>query len=120
MLNKEKLSIVRKEIYDAICPILDKYQLKTALPKITFDENTFKMNFLVEEMDYNGAEVRCQNFAKSHNIDETIYNATFTYNEKVYTIIDVNSRAKKYPIIAKDSDGKAYKFSDTILLLSSI
>lgn len=116
MLNKEKLSIVRKEIYDAICPILDKYQLKTALPKITFDENTFKMNFLIEEKDYNGAEVRCNNFAKSRNIDKPIYNSTFTYNEKVYTIVDINVRARKYPIIAKDSSGAAYKFNDTILL----
>ena len=51
-----------------------------------------------------------ERFHASCGLPGDLLDGQFVYNNKVYTVIGLKPRSKKYPVLAEREDGKVFKF----------
>lgn len=102
--------------------VLDKFAEEQGLESITFnnirfDSTGFKTTITVnEKLSLDDKEEMFDSKAMLMGLPKGLGNKIFNYNGSSYKIKDINTKAKKYPVIAMDlSTNNLYKFgSDTL------
>lgn len=113
---KEIRDRLQKAISDAKMNdfILNKYNIKVG--NATFGETSAVFKVEVATIGENG-EIRDRK-AEDFNLLASVYGLkpedlgkSFTYGQETYTIIGLNSKSHKYPLVVKkNSNGKSFKF----------
>jgi hypothetical protein len=120
--DRHEIAVLHSEIQSALDTIKSKFGLaELSIGSISFNEFSFtaKMTatlpgqrhfaetFETEEAKY---------FALQYGLPQDILNKKFVSNGKNHTIIRIEPRNPRYPIITNcDDDGKYYKFSVQII-----
>ena len=113
--NRKNIHQINVEMEAALKAIANKYGVEVSLGNTSFTEANFTTKFQVATIAEGGVTM------SKEAIDFNRYKTTmginmelgneFEHNGKTYTIIGLKPRSKKYPILAKCSDGKTYKLS---------
>ena len=74
---------------------------KTTKDAVAYAEDKIKSNF--------------ERLAPSYGVNPNWYGKTYISQGKTMKVVGINTRARKYPIMLKGSDGKSYKSSPSIL-----
>lgn len=79
---------------------------------------TIKYKFVVKGAVENGTTREATAFkrnARYFGLNESNLGQSFTSGSQTYTITGLNTRAKKFPILARGADGKSYKFPASVV-----
>lgn len=116
--DRPEIDVLYNEIQSALDTIKNKY----GLAELSIDSITFSMFSLTgkitgavpehEDFTKSYATHEAKYFASVNGLPEDILSRTFVIKGMNHTIIRIETRNIKYPIIAHcDGDGKQYKFS---------
>ena len=72
-------------------------------------------DWLIENEDKNIEELKFEQYCGLFNLKPSHFGVPFKCNGKEYKLIGLNPKAPKYSVIGIDSEGKIYKFQDTVL-----
>lgn len=114
------------ELYIEIQSALDKIKIKYGLADLSLGSVNFTMfsfsgkitGTVPEYQDFakTYSTLEAQHFASTHGLPEDILSRAFIYNGIKHTIIRIESKNLKYPIITQCAEtGKNYKFSVQII-----
>nr|MBC8394924.1 hypothetical protein [Deltaproteobacteria bacterium] len=113
--NRQALDVIMDEIERAIGPIKDKYGLnELSIESVSFSDFSFQAKFTgkiagseAQELD----DLEAKFFALHHGLPEDILKREFTSRGEVFSVVRIETRNFKYPVIARcQHDGKTYKF----------
>lgn len=122
-INPEVLKKIRDEVNALLKPIGEKYAVKMELGRATYSQNnfTFKLEGSRIGEDGTAATKEAEAFkilAKMFGLEPDDLGKTFRSQGKEFTITGLSPKSSKFPIHAKGSDGKNYKFpAETVKLL---
>lgn len=114
--NKTNLKIIRADIDAALASVEAKHGIKFNLGNIRFSDNDFRgkleCNSVADASGnaINPAEVHFNDNRWRVGLARDAFGKTFRSNGRTFTIVGVNTRAKKYPVKATDPNGGMYKF----------
>lgn len=120
--NRQTIALLDKEIQEALNVIKEKYQMDTLqIGNISFSVGSFSGKIIAvlpihHELANTFAEGQAQYFAKQNGLPEYLINRTFISNGESHTIIRLELKNPKFPIITRcNSNGKNYKFTVTMI-----
>jgi len=109
-MNKTEAGVVRREIQEAIKPILESHGLALTSCNARFDDTTF--NLTVKSSDPT-APLDKWELQVVGLPDKTPAGTVFRYGNRTYTLTGINLRARKFPINATRDDGKQFKLPES-------
>lgn len=118
--DNEVLKTMRGEMQFQLDKIANSYGISLKLKNIIYYDYTFSSK-VEGKILKNSAEIEKKEFAKlahKYGLKPEDYNTTFRSGAKTFTIYAIKTRNRKYPILAKGSDGKGYKF-DVMTILAN-
>lgn len=112
MINESKINRVQNKLKSFISQLEKEENIKINFGNIRYNSAFYTTSIKVTSLEKsekvsNVLEGVCKKFGFTQNI----IGMKFNYNNDVYEIIDIKTRSPKYPIIAKSSDGRQWKFS---------
>lgn len=118
MFDKMKVNQVAKDIDEALKAVEAKHNISIARGRGTYDAHTFslKVNCVIKEASGEVFDIAARDFqrmAHLYGLKADDLGKTFYANGQPYTISGLKSRNKKYPILAKNRNGKTYKFPES-------
>lgn len=110
-MNRELLKNIRQDMKKAMEEIERKYKVNFADGSARFDDSQaeMKVKFTIKGKEKDLFEYH----AELCNVDPTLYNKKANIDGDVYTITQINLKAKKYPIIIQSADGRNLVFNGT-------
>ena len=111
--DRQNIRQINSEIESAIKSIAEKYGLEVKLGSTRFTNSNFTTKLQVATVGEGGITMSKE--ATDFNRYKTILGINmelgqeFQRSGKTFTIVGLKPRSKKYPILAKCSDGKTYK-----------
>ena len=112
--NKANLRELRVDFQTAIDAVAAKHGLTGKLGNIRFGATDFTCKMTVETSGAGAVkddrkEADFRKYAVIEGLSADDFGKEFTYMGKTLTIVGYNTRAKKYPISLKDTNGKGFK-----------
>lgn len=109
--NRSNLREIRDIIDGALKDALEEYGLTAKMGNISFSGEDFTTKVTVScGSDDEAAQREWDKHAYKFGMESSDFGKTFMVRGKPYTVSGIKPRSSKYPIIAKDEKGKAYKF----------
>ena len=111
--NRQNIRQINSELEAAIKQVAEKYGLEVKLGNTRFTGDNFSTKVQVATIGEGGITMSKE--ATDFNRYKTILGINmdlgqeFQRSGKTFTIMGLKPRSKKYPILAKCSDGKTYK-----------
>ncbi len=111
--NRQNIRQINSELEAVIKQVAEKYGLEVKLGNTRFTGDNFTTKVQVATVAEGGITMSKE--ATDFNRYKTILGINmelgneFERNGNTYTIVGLKPRSKKYPILAKCSDGKTYK-----------
>lgn len=111
--NRQNIRQINSELEAALKQVAEKYGLEVKLGNTRFTSDNFTTKVQVATVGEGGITMSKE--ATDFNRYKTILGINmelgqeFQRSGKTYTIVGLKPRSKKYPILAKCSDGKTYK-----------
>lgn len=111
--NRKNIRQINNELEAALKQVAEKYGLEVKLGNTRFTGDNFSTKVQVATVGQDGIAMSKE--ATDFNRYKTILGINmdlgqeFERSGKTYTIVGLKPRSKKYPILAKCSDGKTYK-----------
>jgi len=123
MINKEKATLMRAWLEASLTTFEEHFGVAVSIGNIRFTENHAKIPLEISQVTEEGEVISKEaedykNYAANYGLRPEWLGESFTGRGKVFTIIGLNTRAKKYKIHAKCDDGKIYKFHHRSIQLS--
>jgi hypothetical protein len=115
IFNSKKLDALRSDLNKALEAVTKKHGITIDIGTMRYSDDDVKVSLDMRtvkageegmsrsEADYKAACVFNPTLPK--------YGSRFTSRGKVYTICGYSSRARKYPVLAKNANGTTYKFT---------
>ena len=108
--NKKNLPTLRKILNKEFESISKKYNIKIELGNVKFDQHEFtsKTTFtIIESNDSKSIEQKMfeKNIKYFYPLEPSDYNKQFKYNNDLFTIIGVDRKKRKRPIVLKIQNG---------------
>lgn len=121
-LTRDTLEIVRRRINAAIAPVAKELGIAADLGRCVFERSgdfaTFKLECKAIKADGSIMDRDAKSFvtfATSYDLKPTDLGRSFMFQNKQYVVSGLSTRSYKCPILAKDGQGRCFKFSsDTI------
>ena len=120
--NRQTISVLQKDIQSMLDQIKNKYGLtELTMNSIYFNAFSFTAKIAATLHEHRQfadtyASEEAKYFAELNGLPQDLLNKKFVSNGKNHTIIRIETRNPKYPIITNCSeDGKNYKFSVQII-----
>lgn len=113
MITPALLDTFRKDFSTAVAELEKQYNVKIDLGRITYDAAEFGTRMTVTSQSSKAVEKlesKYNSLAKMYGI-KAKYGAKITIKGKVHTVVDINTRSKKYPVELTTEDGKGLKCS---------
>lgn len=120
MLTKAGFAQFREDLLVATKDLAEKYDINIETGNINYDKFSFSMNLKVMKKTVNGESFEKSEFKKLCNIygfKLEDYNKEFIYDGESYRLIGFNPRAKTMPVLAKNTEGKTFKFRTNAIKL---
>lgn len=114
MLTRDEVRDLRTNLQTALASVSAAVGFKLTLGSATFgDTVTFKLECapIAENgkvVDQN--EVNFKRWASAYGLKETDLGRSFHSNGWVFTLVGIDPRKPKFPILARRTDGKTFKF----------
>lgn len=114
--TKTNLKNIRADIEAALASVEATYNCKFSLGNIRFSDHNFRGKLECNSVadasgnTINPAEVHFNDNRWRVGLAKDAFGKTFTAQGRRYTIVGVNTRAKKYPVQAETAAGRRYKF----------
>ena len=111
--NRQNIRQINSELEAALKQVAEKYGLEVKLGNTRFTGDNFTTKVQVATVGEGGITMSKE--ATDFNRYKTILGINmdlgqeFQRSGKTFTIVGLKPRSKKYPILAKCSDGKTYK-----------
>ena len=119
--NRTALKQLREDLNKALEEVAAQHNIIVDVGNASFtsDTATFKLNLIIKgEGVENREDARVAKYEKDFNtyhnmfgIDKDVLGKTFKDRTKQFTILGLDTKKRKYPIIAKDQNGKQFKLS---------
>jgi len=114
--DRQAIAVLNLEIQMALDALKNKYGLSELnLGAITFTEFSFHSRItgkIEGEITNLYKDYQARYFASLNGLPENLVSMNFISNGRSYTIIGIETRNRKYPVITQcANDGKAYKFT---------
>lgn len=112
MIDSNKINSVQNKIKAAIAQIAREENVDISFGSCRYDSSKYNTTMTVRTKTIT-ARVDNTNEAlsKSYGFDSNIIGKTFKTPTGTFTIKDIKTRNRTYPVIADCSNGKSYKFS---------
>lgn len=117
--KRERLDYIRKKINEALAQV--EGVSFTPIGTIQYSDKDFHFTIkgyfsetAVANEDVGKVEFRL--YAKRYGLSEDDYGKEVSIGGNTYTLCGIHTRNRKYPIIAKRTDGKNFKFSEKDVL----
>ena len=110
-----------KEITADLNVVLAEFAKKHDLEEVTFknvkfDSTGFRTTIHAKDMmSFNDRQVDFNVKAMRMGLPTGGFGGTINVNGTTYRVLDINTRAHKYPVIAQDDNGQRYKFNGSVL-----
>ncbi|KKN65710.1 hypothetical protein LCGC14_0478490 [marine sediment metagenome] len=118
MFNRATVRNLMNECADALKVVADKYDLDLVRKSVTYQTNecpiAFKMITRATDDDGNVISPNENEWKRNailFGMKASDFGKEFISNNRKYTISGIKPRSTKYPILARRSDGKVFKFS---------
>ena len=114
-LDKPTVQYLRKRLQAAIAPLAKELGVVMDLGHCTVQTNNCRFQLKVAVLDAGGkpvtedAEAFKRN-AKLFDFEPDDLGKEFAFHGRAYTICGLRPKSRKYPVIARDGNGKDYKF----------
>lgn len=120
--NKQNLSKLRESLNAAVSLVEEELGVEVVVGSIKYTDNeatiTVKARTISEGGEsYDPMKADFLAWCSLFGFSQDDLGKTFTSNGKTFTISGMKPNNRRYPIIATDSDGKAYKFESEGVLL---
>jgi len=112
MINEKKIDTVQAKIKAAIAQIEKEENVKISFGNIRYNSAYYTSQLKVSTLEKN-EKVKgvYESICRSLGFTQDVVGMTFTKGSTQYEIIDIKTRNRKYPVIAKTKSGKQYKFT---------
>ena len=112
MINETKINTVQSKIKAAIAQIEKEENVKISFGNIRYNSAYYTSQLKVTTLEKN-EKVKgvYESICRSLGFTQDVVGMTFTQGSTQYEIIEIKTRNRKYPVIAKTKSGKQYKFS---------
>lgn len=112
MINENKINSIQAKIKAAISQIEKEENVKINFGSIRYNSAYYTSQIKVLTLDKN-EKVKgvYESICRSLGFTQDVVGMIFTQGSTQYEIIDIKTRNRKYPVIAKTKSGKQYKFS---------
>ena len=112
MINERKINSVQSKIKAAIAQIEKEENVKISFGGIRYNSAYYTSQIKVSTLEKN-EKVKgvYESICRSLGFTQDVVGMSFISRGIPHEIIDIKTRNRKYPIIAKTKDGKQYKFS---------
>lgn len=99
----------------ALEEVAEKFGLTVKVSGGSFDPaaGTFKPK--VEYVAADSERLTFERLAPAFGVDPALYGTTFVEAGRVFTVAELNTRAQRFPLVARDESGRAFKFTDATL-----
>ena len=116
-ITSDELKAFRHDFKEAVKDLEEKYGYKFNLGNIKYLDYSFTAKLEVNKSDgvKSIEELKFEQYCGLFNLKPSHFGVPFKCNGKEYKLIGLNLKAPKYSVIGIDSEGKIYKFQDTVL-----
>ena len=121
-MDRKKVQLLRTKIAEVLEPLGKELGLKmSVVGNASFSNSNVTFKVEVAEVNEDGeAQTRAveefKAYAVLYGLQEDMFGKTFTIGSNIYKICGLKAKAHKYPVLAKRSDGKVFKFSVSSIL----
>jgi hypothetical protein len=115
MLTSKEFGVFRTEVEQALQEIGKKYNVNIKGGKIKYSSNSFNLDLQVNKKEINGKSFEQAEFEKYcmlYDFKPEDYRKEFIVKGKTFYITGFALRASKMPILAVNSKGEGYKFTE--------
>lgn len=115
-IDRNLIEKVRDDIRPFLEPIGEKHGINLELGRCSYSSGNFTLKLEGSLVGDDGVVLTKEaedfkKYAHWHGLVPEDLGKTFVHTHVVYTITGLKTRAKKYPITARASNGKEYKFA---------
>ena len=110
-MNKAQARALQADLAVAINKVLEAHGLEKQKQNMSFTESG-EVNVTIKAATAEAKQSKVAIYAELLKLDTKKINSEFTFAGKTLKLVDYNSRARKMPWIAQDTEGKRYKLSD--------
>lgn len=107
----EDIKVLRRELEEVLKKFGEKHQMTVEVGSISYDNIGFKtqLRATVKQVseDLTGAQAEFIRGARKYGIDPSVYLKKIKFENKIYTITGINTRARTKPLLL-EKDGKTY------------
>lgn len=116
-MDKARVVYLREELQVVLDEFAKKHNLEeVGLGNVQYDHTGFKTSLKAKaKLSYHEKSKELDKKAMRMGLPEGIYGKTIYASGKEFKVTDINTRARKYPIIGEDEEGKRYKFPRQVL-----
>ena len=114
--DKPTLKIVREALADALDGLQEELGIKLKIgTNISFDANTFTTKLTGSLFSHDPLAEDWEKYAHVYDLDVTWLGKQFPSNGKTFTIVGLDTKKRKYPVIASCGD-QQYKFPAGVVI----
>jgi hypothetical protein len=113
MINENKIKAIQKKIKDAIAQIEKEENVKIEFGTVSYNVAKYSTSMSVTTLDKNEkVDGVLRSVCRRLGFTQNIIGMQFYGSNGLYEIIDIKTKNRKYPVIAKSlSNSTQYKFS---------
>jgi len=112
--DRQTIRLLRERIDSALRPLAQEYGISITAGNASFSAENVRLKLELAVIGENGVEsaqvVEFRKYAPLLGLKAEDLGKTFLFNGKPYTIVGAKLSSRKYPILAKNKNGKVYKF----------
>jgi len=113
--NTNSIELVRAEVNKRLQNMSIEFGIDLHCGHCTYSSD--EMNFKLD-VKFAGADLEKTKFQRNcfyYDLKSTDYHRNFIYENDRYVIVGISTSSKKYPIKVKRADGKAFKFTSSLV-----
>ena len=116
-MDKAKVEYLTEELRVVLKEFAKKHNLEEVdFGNVQYDDTGFKTSLKAKvKLSYHEKSKELDKKAMRMGLPKGIYGKVVYANGREFKVIDINTRARKYPVIGVDNEGNRYKFPDKVL-----
>jgi hypothetical protein len=108
--DKPTLKMVREAIQSSLDGLQEELGIQLKIGTMRFDASTFTTKLEASLFDHDPLAEEWEKYADRFGLDVTWIGKKFLYIGKTHTIVGLDTKKRKYPVMTA-CDGKKYKFT---------
>ena len=116
-MTRERIIAINARVAELLKPLAAEFQVEAHVHSAHFVEvaGTARMDVHFSPIDADGhtvtqEELNYRKLARKFNLNQNFLHASFTYNDKTYTVTGLDPRKRKFPVVTKTPEGTLTRF----------